>query len=168
MMNKKQFTAIVKNILHPTTRLSSPQLIHPHREWLTGLLVTVMIFVASAAWSTQMYFKHQDTNVTVVYEADVVVYREALVNSALESFSVREEKYDSLISSNSVIVIPDNPGLEIARDGATTTDDQTETEMATSSVDVTETLEDQAKESKVAEAGEVSDVEKLISELESE
>jgi len=100
MMNKEEFTKIAKGIIKSSKGLQSPKIIHPNREWFTGLLITLLIFAASGVWSAQMYLQYRDTSVTENVEAsdEGVVYREAMVNSALEDLAERQNNYDDLVS----------------------------------------------------------------------
>ena len=108
-MNKREFTEIAKKVLRSNKGLKSPQIMHPEREWLIGLFVAVVFFGTSAAWSAHMNIKYKNISVTGNndVESDVVVYRESLVNSALQKFSSRQEIHESLLNSTPKIIAPE-------------------------------------------------------------
>lgn len=135
MMNKQQFTEIAKKVLHPNNGLVSPKLIHPGREWLIGVTVAAVIFGVIAAWSAQMYLEYKDTTVAEVTETEVAVYRTALVNSALDDFSVRTDKHEDFISINLIEKDPIAPEVDDLNIASTT---DIEIETASSSVEVRE------------------------------
>jgi hypothetical protein len=72
---------------------------NPVRDWWLGLLVALLIFVVSAVWSSYVYTKHRDMSVAEVAPADTaaVVYREAMVKSALQYFSEKDKRHQELI-----------------------------------------------------------------------
>lgn len=111
MMNKKQFTKIAKDLLKPDKVMQGPAIMHPMREWLVGMLLALIIFAAGSAWSTYVYIKHEDPSSDNfnVNDEKVLVYREAMVSSAIERFSQRNESHVIFLNSVKEIVIEDVP-----------------------------------------------------------
>lgn len=116
MMNKTEFTKIAKNILNSQKQLKNPQIVHPSREWLIGIFVALVIFGASAAWSLQTYKKYQNTSVNINQQNEVdVVYRESLVNAALEKFVARSQIHTFYIEGYvPEVIVSEEEGEEVA------------------------------------------------------
>ncbi len=100
MIHSKQIKEIANNIFHQKRKMQDRHLIHPVRDWVFGLLVALLIFALSAVWAMSLYQAH--SNISVGSTADdspgVVVYRESLVDAALEKLDAREQEYTSLLN----------------------------------------------------------------------
>lgn len=107
MMNKQEFTRIAKGIIKFQKGLSNHQIIHPTRDWVIGIFVGVIIFGVSAVWSATTYLKHENTTITSngAGNTEAVVYREALVLSALEKFSEKKERLAGLVGVGEEITL---------------------------------------------------------------
>ncbi len=107
-MNKKEITAFAKNILRSHKGLRSPQIMHPAREWLIGLLIAFGIFGICAFVSVQAYLEHRNFDLTIdTSDTNTsTVYRESLVDAALELFVERSQKYNELQSAATPITTP--------------------------------------------------------------
>jgi uncharacterized membrane protein len=94
---------------------------HPEREWLIGLLVMVLIFVAGAGWSAQIYLKNKNVSAdqTTVNEGETV-YREPQVKEALRIASEREDELSELLG---VAPAAPAPKDDLATTTATTTEE---------------------------------------------
>ena len=117
MIHKKQITQFAKNLLRSQKGIKNHQLMHPSREWAVGLLVAVGIFTGSGVWSALAYLEYRSDNLLVedVSSEQPVVYREALVTEALNTFNQKEETLAALL---------DDPSLEteqISQPNATNT-----------------------------------------------
>lgn len=115
MMNKNDFAKLFHKIRGTQRGVSTPTLINPQRDWLLGLGVAVLTFVASAAWSAHVYVSHRDMEVgeTTEVNTPTVVYRGAMVQSALEYFADKEERYTALIrAGRGAIVTPGSAIIE--------------------------------------------------------
>ncbi len=100
MMNKNEFTKMAKRILRSSEGLHSPQLMHPSRDWIIGLLVAIVFFAAAAVWSSMTYLEYQEIAISNedVTEVDIVVYRESLVEASLKEFDERARTYEFLLA----------------------------------------------------------------------
>jgi len=114
MMNKKELTAFAKNILHSHKQLRSPQIMHPAREWFIGLLVAAGIFGVCAFVSVQAYLEHRHIDLTVYVDetSTATVYRESLVEAALDLFSSRSQRYDELQLGATPLRAEEEPEVE--------------------------------------------------------
>jgi len=102
MINKNQFTNIAKKILKSHKGLKDPRIMHPEREWVVGLVVSVVIFATVATWSYFVYLKYQNlsTDNNDEQSTETVVYNEALMKSALQEFSSRRKHYEELLAES--------------------------------------------------------------------
>jgi len=106
MINKKLIAEMAHKIFRHQQGLHDPKMMHPEREWLVGLAITLLIFSISAYWSAHTYVENKNT--TIVESAnennDVVVYRESLVKSALAEFSEREQQLVEMLGTPPLVV----------------------------------------------------------------
>jgi|AntRauTorckE5430_2_1112549.scaffolds.fasta_scaffold31996_1 hypothetical protein len=107
MMNKKEITKFAKAIIHSQKGLKNQQLMHPKREWLTGIVVALSIFIASLTWSSIEYFKYQTIEQQTISQtaAAAAVYRESLVTEALSAYAAKAKRLNTLLTEN-VPVVP--------------------------------------------------------------
>jgi hypothetical protein len=109
MKHTIELATIARKIFkHQRHGLRDPHLIHPEREWLTGLLIALITLVLIGAWNIMSYLKYSDTSVTVavVPDTDVVVYRESVVKAALATFAERKKIFDSLRTIPPIVPLP--------------------------------------------------------------
>ena len=125
MKNKFYTKEFFAKLLKKKVVLSDPQLMHPEREWVIGLVVAVFIFLGAASMSAYTYFSNQSISVYVGEDSnDDVVYRESLVKEVLETIKEREATLDSLQREVSTVV-------ELTTDTSTSTTELIQ-DMATS------------------------------------
>ncbi len=93
MKNKlRNKIGFLKKLKRPV-QLRDQQLMHPEREWVIGLLITILLFVGAASISAYTYFSNQTIDVeTVSDSAADTVYRESLVEEVLQSIKDRENR----------------------------------------------------------------------------
>ena len=97
MKNNIDIKSVFKKLARKPGALHDQQLMHPEREWVIGLIVSVFLFLITASVSVYIYFKNQTINVEVAAEdTEKTVYRESLVEEALTIIRGREEKLRSL------------------------------------------------------------------------
>lgn len=101
MINKKIFKKITKHIFLSNKGIKIPKVLYPEREWATGLMVSVTLFIAICAYSIHTYREYEcpfveENNVEEVHPS---VYREMQVNEALLKFSNQKEKHKQLIEN---------------------------------------------------------------------
>lgn len=157
MINKSEFTDIAKRVLRFNKGLKSPQIMHPQREWLTGLLVAIIFFGSSVAWSAHMYIKYKNLAINgsdVSIDTEVIVYRESLVTAALEEFSSRQELHNELLGVgvlNKAIpdIVDENSSstdsfLEEQEEGTSTSTTSTLNKSSSSTITTDETIKAEA------------------------
>lgn len=73
------------------------RIMHPEREWFTGLLLSAAVLVGGVSFMVFQYFQfsHVSTESAEVAE-EGVVYRSGLVKDALDDFRVRKNTYEEL------------------------------------------------------------------------
>jgi hypothetical protein len=145
MMNKKEITKFAREILHSQKGLKNRQLMHPKREWATGIVVALCIFIASITWSSIEYAKYKSIENQIVSqsEAPVAVYREALVTEALSEYAAKAQRLNVLLGGDvSIILLEDNSEPEgVDNEFEEESDDATTTESISSSSDIQITTE---------------------------
>lgn len=89
---------LVKGVLRNRKQsLLDRSIMHPTREWVTGLALGILILTLGVAWGVSTYI--QFSNVSVSGEAveyAAVVYRQSLVETALTDFEARKKEYETL------------------------------------------------------------------------
>jgi hypothetical protein len=121
MINKTLFTQMARKVFRHERGLRDPHIMHPEREWLIGLLVMVLIFVAGAGWSAQIYLKNKNVSAdqTTVNDGETV-YREPQVKEALRIAGERENELSELLG---VAPAAPTPKEDLATTTATTTEE---------------------------------------------
>ena len=131
MIHKKEITQFAKRVLRSQKGLRNHQLMHPRREWLTGIVIAVIIFSGSITWSTMKYFEYQniEEQSDEPLDALVVVYRETLVAEALAAQEVKAQRLNTLLKNNPATTLESNESAEVLPEEsgeapiATTTDE---------------------------------------------
>jgi hypothetical protein len=120
---------MAKKILHHERGLRDPQIMHPEREWVTGLAVMVGLFIACAAWSAQMYLSNLEVSIEEQAGEHVTqtVYRDAQVKEALKVIDQRDRELQELLGN----ALPALPVEEVATSTATTTEEIVENASST-------------------------------------
>ena len=101
MKSNKYIANIAKRIRRKQQGIREQNIIHPVRDWWAGITLAVLLFLGSAWWSAQSYVTYSEASVasTIAADDEVVVYRESLVEAALEQFSDRTATFRSLQTS---------------------------------------------------------------------
>lgn len=120
-MNRTDIKEFARRVFKGEKRPKNPQLMHPNREWSTGILVAIVLFAVPMVWSARTYLEYREVSVEAVQpdEDAVVVYRESLVETALTIFSEKEAVLDEILS-NTVFVMPEAEVDEIEETASTT------------------------------------------------
>lgn len=104
-------------------------IMHPEREWFTAVFIGLGLFAVGIGWniSTHLQFKNVAISKGPVVE-ETVVYREGLVESALEDFEVRKRQYEELKQGLLVrqVVVPVVPDSVVIEEEAATSTEEAE------------------------------------------
>lgn len=94
MIDKNFSTKIFKAILRRSLGLSEHKLIHPEREWLTGLFVALLILIGGVSWAVYLYLnvKNVSPETTPTNATTEQIYRSGDIAIALEELESRREK----------------------------------------------------------------------------
>ena len=84
---------------------------HPEREWVIGLSIATLFFIATASLGAYTYFKNQsfDAQATAA-DSEEVVYRESLVQQVLQQIQQRAQTVAELnkgIRADETVVQPE-------------------------------------------------------------
>lgn len=107
---------MARHILKPSQDLQDRKIMHPEREWITGMAFALIIVTASASWSVYAYWTNKTIEVVsdkTTSEEDVV-YRESVVKDALIRFEKRNKEREALIAGFTVQAPPPAPATEVA------------------------------------------------------
>tara|TARA_B100002051_G_C16745015_1_gene646987 strand:- start:6935 stop:7429 length:495 start_codon:yes stop_codon:yes gene_type:complete len=117
MINKPDFSKIARQIFKRNGGMQNPKLIHPSREWFIGLFVCVLIVILVAAWSAFTYTSYRNISVSQNSNGagENIVYRESMVESALEQFAERAVEHESLINGSAGVLV-EEPMVEVGED----------------------------------------------------
>ena len=136
MINKKDITEIAKKMMRKHQGLRDPQIIHPRRDWIIGVFLSLVAFAGIAWWSGVSYLNY--SNISVIESVELadtsVVYKEGQVNAALELFKEQTDNYNQLLQ-NRVRYVPTIVEEEVV---ATTTENATSSATTTEEIVVTE------------------------------
>ncbi|MEK7462012.1 MAG: hypothetical protein AAB618_00335 [Patescibacteria group bacterium] len=126
MKNRLHIKNVLKKLSKKRVSLRDPQLMHPQREWVIGLVVSLGLFIFATFISVYIYFKNQAIDVSVAADDTAeVVYRETLVNQVLEIIKQRQDKLNSLnknyapVEVSETEVTASSTDLETALDATT-------------------------------------------------
>ncbi len=134
MIDKKIIKKIVRGVTHKDRDQKNHNLMHPEREWFTGLGVSLIILSAGTFWCIHLYLQYSYSANTVSSDisTEQVVYRETEVNQALKEFSERKERHtrlkESLISTNINAELPQSEvfiPVQTENEGASSTSPET-------------------------------------------
>lgn len=72
-------------------------IMHPKRDWLTGIIVALVVAGVGIFWSARAYNQYSHIEITTTnLEEEEVIYRESLIETALADFAARKNAYEEL------------------------------------------------------------------------
>ncbi len=122
MLNKETFKKIVGKVLRSERSKKSPQLMNPARDWGIGLLVGIIIFVATTSWGALTFLYYKNTTITYsgASEEGVALYKDKLVSDAIDIYKSRKIKHQQLLeTSSSPTKVADDAEIIEGEEGAT-------------------------------------------------
>lgn len=126
MIDKKYLTAAAKKMMRRHRGLRDPQIIHPRRDWITGVFIAFGCFIGVAWWSSATYLHYSSMTISDSVELTdtTSVYKEAQVKSALQLFAERTETYQQLLSTlQETSLVPEEAPETTNADAATSTEE---------------------------------------------
>ncbi len=106
MIETKHITKMVQHIVRRNRGLSDPQIMHPMREWLVGIVVTMLVGVigsVSAAFLYHSYDELRGTEIAIVSTS--TPYKIKVVDKALAEYRQKRENYNVLLDKKTVSVV---------------------------------------------------------------
>ena len=130
MISKRDIAKIAKHVLKRHRGVRDHQIIHPMREWTVGLFGGMILLILGATWSVLTYREVSNRGVenAGTVEVEQTIYRDDLVNAALEKLRERQADYQALLDNRDsyqpsteemeeeVELVDDEEGVEITEE----------------------------------------------------
>lgn len=127
------------------------RIMHPLREWLTGLLGVIIGVVGGSVFAWSEYRSYSvSTNAEIVVSETVVPYKAALVDKALKTYLEKKAVYESLLGTT--VAIEESVGV------SSTTVSVVENEATTSPVEKIPIKEESVTNAAQSEESDVPDL----------
>lgn len=98
MIESKDIKKMVQHILRRDKGIADTHLMHPAREWFTGMAITLTLVALGSWFCFYLYSFHTDEmNKEVVIIEQAVPYNAAAVKNALEVFALKQKKYNEIV-----------------------------------------------------------------------
>lgn len=107
MIDFSDISQRLRQLTHSREPTYDRRIMHPAREWYTGLVAALLVIAAGAWWATVTYVTYRD----LTPEADtaavpVVVYRESQVERALTLIDERSRTFAALAPAGATSTTP--------------------------------------------------------------
>ncbi len=101
MIETKDITNMVRHILKRDKGIADTQMMHPTREWFTGLGITCVV-VALGSWLCFYLFTFYTNEMQkeVIVTEQAVPYQAANIKNALELYAIKQQKYNEIIGKS--------------------------------------------------------------------
>ena len=135
---------LVKGVLRNRKQsLLDRSIMHPGREWFSGLAAGLCVLSLGVAWGVSTYTQFSNISVgSGSGEDENVVYRESLVETALVDIEARKEEYEALkrvlLSRQEQFEVVTVPEVDVTEVATTTTEAETSSETQTVPEDLVE------------------------------
>lgn len=126
MIESKDIKKMVQHILRRDKGIADTNIMHPTREWFTGLTIAGAMVALGSWFCFYLYSFHtNEMKKEVVIIEQAVPYNASAVKSALEVFARKEQKYNEIVGGGVPspvlpVVASTTAPVEVT---ATTTDD---------------------------------------------
>lgn len=98
MIESKDIKNMVQHILKRDKGIADTHIMHPTREWSTGLGIALLMVLLGSWFCFYLYsFYENEIKKEVVIIEQAVPYQAAAVKNALDLFVVRQQKYNEII-----------------------------------------------------------------------
>ncbi len=96
MIDKQLITKILRSARRRSRGLKDHNLMHPTREWFSGLAVGFILLLSGTAWCVYLYWGYSTVEPETAAEIDapVNIYQKATVEAALAELSARAARYE--------------------------------------------------------------------------
>jgi hypothetical protein len=107
-ITKDSIRAMARHVWSGHQLVRDHELIHPERDWLIGLLTGVILMSGIIGWSVQLYgtYRSNPERITTASEADSVIYRAPLVETAHNTILERRQAAIALLPSETSTLMP--------------------------------------------------------------
>lgn len=99
-IRNQHIAKLVSNLKRSPGSLRSPQIMHPQREWVIGVVVGAVILLTLTSWSAATYIAYRSPALDVPEDGsfEPTAYRGEQVNQALEELSARTARHEALLA----------------------------------------------------------------------
>lgn len=127
MIEKKDIKKMVAHIIKRDKGIADTNIMHPSREWFTGLSLAILIVIFGSWFCWYLYSAQtlkMQAEVTVV--ESVVPYQAVVVQNALDLFAAKQKRFAAIVGGGST------PETLVGEESATSTPEiiATEPEVA--------------------------------------
>lgn len=114
MIETKHITQMVQHIVRRNRGLSDPQIMHPMREWLIGIVVTGVVGIIGSVAAALLYHSYSElrgTEIAVV--ATSTPYKVKIVDAALAEYRQKRKSYDALLDKKAAPIVASSTEVTI-------------------------------------------------------
>lgn len=154
-LTNSTLSRMVKSVVRGEKQYGEHQMLHPTREWFSGVAFFLLVCLGGAWWAATVYLKYDDSSVyqDIGSSGEELVYREAKVEEALELLTERKAAYAAVESRLRGAAPVPSPDPEIS----TSTDSVDDAVLSDNSEEDVETPISDEVEATDGEDGAVSD-----------
>lgn len=104
MIDKKQILKMADHVFKRSSGVPDKRLMHPEREWITGLGMFVGILLIGGGLSSLLFFQYRNVDVQNG-EVGVTIpkYNETLIQNVLDYYGERERTFSALVGETPVV-----------------------------------------------------------------
>jgi uncharacterized membrane protein YukC len=100
MITKNDILKMIKHVAKKKSKPSRREIVCPERDWLIGLGVTTLVFLLCASYAGYLFYTHfQQTDKVVEVTSSVEQYDQKTIESVLNEYDARKQKFESLRTS---------------------------------------------------------------------
>lgn len=129
MINTKDILKMAKATLRHDQGYPERRLIHPHREWLIGMSMFMVLLLSGSTAAGLLFLHYQNLGADIVpSEQRIPNYQSVTVSDVLSVYANRTATFTTLQTTNDVVPSVE---MESATTSASTTPDEVATSTAT-------------------------------------
>jgi hypothetical protein len=97
MIETKDITKMVQHIVRRNRGVADPQIMHPMREWVIGISVTLVGVFIGAVFAASLYSFYDAKNDSIITVTETVVpYNAVVVEEALTDYRLKKSAYEAV------------------------------------------------------------------------